>query len=108
MLGDLPAALAGSKAESTFSRYAGSWRRFREWCTARGVGHLPATPLTVALYLLQLQQSQLSYSSINIAACAIRAFHILAGLQTPTDDPVVASMRETAKRTGPPPGKNRK
>ena len=101
----LPEALSGAKADSTMRRYVPLWRYFRDWCTGHELPFLPAAPLTVALYLLKLAQN--SFSTIKLASTAIAAFHSFASQTEVTRAPIVAAIREYARRNLPS-GDNRK
>ena len=80
---------------------------FRDWCTGHDLPFLLATPLTVALYLLMLAQTANSFSTIKLASAAIAAFHSFASQTEVTRAPIVAAIREYARRTLPS-GDNRK
>ena len=103
----LPEALSGAKADSTMRRYVSLWRYFRDWCTGHELPFLPAAPLTVALYLLKLAQTANSFSTIKLASAAIAAFHSFASQTEVTRAPIVAAIREYARRNLPS-GDNRK
>ena len=100
----LPEALSGAKADSTMRRYVPLWGYFRDWCTGHDLPFLPAAPLTVALYLLKLAQTANSFSTIKLASAA---FHSFASQTEVTRAPIVAAIREYARRTLPS-GDNRK
>ena len=103
----LPEALSGAKADSTMRRYVPLWRYFRDWCTGHELPFLPAAPLTVALYLLKLAQTANSFLTIKLASAAIAAFHSFASQTEVTRAPIVAAIREYARRNLPS-GDNRK
>ena len=103
----LPGALSGAKAASTMKRYTPAWGYFRNWCAGRNLSFLPAAPLTVALYLLKLTQTANSFSTVKIASAAIAAFHSFASQAEVTKAPIVAAIREHARRNLPA-GDNRK
>ena len=87
----LPEALSGAKAGSTTRRHVPLWVYFRDWCT----GHdLPF-------------QTAKSSSTIKLAFAAIAAFHSFASQSEVTSAPIVAAIREYARRTLPS-GGNRK
>ena len=77
-----------------------SWR---SWSKSRvGVPHLPAEPLHVALYILELTNTALQNGHgsavIDTAVYSIRWGHKLAGLASPVDHPIVTSAAEGARR----------
>ena len=113
----LPGALSGAKAASTMRRYTPAWAYFKKWCTGHDLSYLPAVPLTVALYLLMLTQTANSFSTVKMASAAIAAFffsfwwiaafHSFASQPEVTRAPIVAAIREHARRSLPC-GENRK
>ena len=103
----LPGALSGAKAASTMRRYTPAWGYFRKWCTGHDLSFLPAVLLTVALYLLMLTQTANSFSTVKMASAAIAAFHSFASQPEVTRAPIVAAIREHARRSLPS-GENRK
>lgn len=96
---ELRASAVDSRAASTLKSYSGYWLRFKTWCLEKGVPSLPAAPLTVALYFTLLLRSASSPSPVLSTSAAIFLYHSLAGLPSPTRNPLVAMAREIAKRT---------
>jgi len=94
----LPAALSGAKASSTMKRYTLAWGYFKKWCAGHDLSFLPALPLTVALYLLKLTQTANTFSTVKVASAAIAPFHSFASQPEVTRSPVVAAIREHARR----------
>ena len=71
-----------ANAPGTIARYTGGWNRWRSWSKSRvGVPHLPAEPLHVALYILELTNTALQNGHgsavIDTAVYSIRWGHIL-------------------------------
>lgn len=83
------ACLAASRSPSTRRVYASQWRGFAAWCAERRLVPLPAEPSSVAGYLAALGGSGASVSTVTVAAAAIRAVHLDAGLSNPADHPGV-------------------
>ena len=98
LLQRLPGALTGAKAASTMKRYIPAWGYFKRWCAGHDLSFLPAAPLTVALYLLKLTQTANSFSTVKLASAAIAAFHSFASQPEVTRAPIVAAIREHARR----------
>jgi len=67
-----------------------------------GVPLLPAQPLHVAFYLLELteiaEQKNTGHSTIDSALFDIRWGHKMAGVESPTQHPTVIAAAEGAKR----------
>ena len=98
--------LLSANALGTIARYISGWNRWRSWSKSRVVvPHLPAEPLHVALYILQLTNTALQTvqnchgsAVIDTAVLSIRWGHKLANLASPVDHPTVTSAAERAKR----------
>ena len=73
---------AEAKAPNTRRAYAADWRAFTEWCSSAGLGSLPATGDTVALYLTS-QAGMLKTSTLQRRLSAISQAHQVAGHETP-------------------------
>ena len=92
-----------ANAPGTIARYTSGWNRWRSWSKSRvGVPHLPAEPLHVALYILELTYTALQNGHgsavIDTAVYSIRRGHKLAGLASPVDHSFVTSAAEGARR----------
>lgn len=83
------ACLAASRSPSTRRVYASQWRGFAGWCAERRLVPLPAEPSTVAGFLAALGEHGASVSTVTVAAAAVRAVHLDAGVANPTDHPGV-------------------
>jgi hypothetical protein len=95
----LKSAAPLSRAAGTLTTYFGPWARFRAWCASKNVPCLPASPLTVSLYLTKLWESSSSPAPVLTASGAIFFHHSLAGLPSPTEHHLVKMVREIARRT---------
>ena len=92
-----------SNAPSTTNKYSYGWSRWHRWAQSKkGVPLLPAQPLHVALYLLELteiaEQKNTGHSTIDSALFGIRWGHKMAGVESPTQHPTVIATAEGAKR----------
>ena len=97
----LPEMLFQSRALSTNTKYRSAFVRFQNWALNNGMDSkdtLPARPLTVALYLSSLIQSSNSPSPIITAFYAIKWFHDMLGLVSPTESKLNLNVLEAAKR----------
>jgi hypothetical protein len=88
-----------SRAASTVATYAGPWQRFKSWCQSKGVSLLPASPLTVALYLMRLLEQAKSPSPVLTCSATVYFNHSIASLESPTGHHLVAMSREIARRS---------
>lgn len=99
LLAELRSLTGSARATGTFRSYSGPWLHFKQWCQTKGVPSLPASPLSVALYLTLLLRSAKSPSPILTCSASIYLHHSLAGFPSPTQHSLVAMVREIAKRT---------
>jgi len=94
---DLEAAISYAKAEKspgTRRAYETDHRLFVAWCEAKGVSAaLPASAETVAAFLAAEADTGKRPSTVGRRLAAIRDFHKLAGLPTPTDAEAVKAIR---------------
>src|ERR1022692_1369216 len=77
-----------SKAENTLRGYRGDWKDFCQWCGARELCPLPASPETVAGYIAECA-GRLKVGSIQRRLNAIAEAHKATGLESPTHNPIV-------------------
>lgn len=84
------AFIGASKAPATIRGYKSDWTDFASWAAARQLCALPATPTTIALYILD-RSSTLVAASLARRLTAISSKHKEAGdLESPTRNPLVA------------------
>jgi hypothetical protein len=75
------------------------WRMFAKWCEGRMVPSLPATPDTVALFMVTMANANRSPSSINRALFQIAQKHVEGDFDNPASlsHPPVAKAWEVVK-----------
>ena len=93
------AFMQNEKSPGTRRAYASDFRIFGTWCQARGVGHLPADPETVATFISSDATAGTKASTIGRRLAAIRYAHRLAGQPTPTDAEIVGVTMRGIRRT---------
>ena len=96
-----PDLLHQSRAVTTNAKCQSAFLRFLKWASCNGLGRkdtLPAKPLTVALYLSSLIQSSKSPSPVIAAFYAIKWYHEIYGLMSPTMSTLTSNVLESAKR----------
>jgi len=92
-------------APATERAYAHDWDDFAAFCGRHGLEPLPAAPQTLALYLKALETRRsrspagiraatvgLSLPTLRRRLAAIASRHAMAGLETPTDHPLVRKL----------------
>ncbi len=101
-------------APATERAYAHDWGDFVTFCERHGLDSLPAVPQTLALYLKALETSRsqspagirsgrgpqgLALPTLRRRLAAIASRHATAGLETPTDHPLVRRMLRRYSRS---------
>ncbi len=94
------AFLRASKAPSTLRAYRSDWQHFITWCDGRTVSSLPASPETVALYLVALAEIHRP-ATLTRRLTSISKAHATAGHPNPatTQHAVVAETLQGIRRT---------
>lgn len=90
-----------ARAESTWRAYDADLRHFDAWCRAQDPpsGVLPATPRTVAAYLVALADAGYKPSTIRRRMAAISVAHRLAGVDNPIAAPEVTTVWSGVRRS---------
>jgi len=100
------AYLEASSSDNTRRAYKSDWADFSTWCDGAGETLLPATPISVARYIAQLADRGIKASTIQRRISAIRAVHVAAGAEPPTNaECVKATMRGIRRSKGTKPNK---
>ena len=84
----------------TYSPYV---RQFSQWCADNKKGAFPASPVTVAAFLIHLNDNRkLAVNTINVAASAISSQYRFAHTTSPTLDPLVRMTKKIIAQVGTP------
>jgi integrase len=95
---------ADLRARATRRAYDADFRTFEGWCSARGLGALPATAGTVAVYLAALARAGRRPSTIRRALTGIQHAHRARGCPWPRGDGTIGRvLRGICRRHGAPP-----
>ena len=95
----LKTTVLSSKAFSTSSQYHRAFRKWKEFAVCKlNETSFPADPFHVALYLQHLIEQAQSPGMVDSAFYGIKWAHDMAGVPSPTDNPVVENVRSAAKR----------
>ncbi len=110
--GRRPRPLDARPCTATERAYAHDWGDFATFCTRHGLEALPAAPQTLALYLKALETRRsrspagiragtvgLSLPTLRRRLAAIASRHAMAGLETPTDHPLVRKLLRRYSRS---------
>ena len=91
----LPEVLRKSRSDSTDKKYSSAFVRFHKWALCNGLRSrdiLPAKAFTVAIYLASLIQTVNSPNPVIAAFYAIKWFHDMYGLASPTNSKLVVNF----------------
>lgn len=87
-----------SKADSTSILYFRAYRKWKDFALSKLNGSVfPASPFHVAIYLQHLLEESHSPSVIDSAFYGIKWAHSMAGIPSPTDNPIVEAVRSASK-----------
>lgn len=87
-----------SRAKNTKRAYKVDWQEFCAWCTQNQLESLPASPLTVGLYL-SAKATTLKVSTLNRKLTAIRQAHYAAQQPFDSKHPAIREIWNGIKRT---------
>ena len=96
----LPLLALQAKQGGTVKNYTYGWSRWRRWAALYPeVQAFPASPMYVAIYLLEIYQSARTAAPVSLAAYSIAWAHKTAGLADPTLHALPRMIKEAAPRT---------
>ena len=96
---ELPAVVLSSRADSTTKKYLGAYRRWKAWADSRqGVPSFPVRDIHLALYMQHLSESSHSKAAVEEVVHALSWLHKVAGMQAPSDSPLVQFVMEGFRR----------
>ena len=96
----LPSTALRSRADSTVTKYAYAFQRWRSWAAVHDeVTVFPVSEVHLALYLQHLGETVHSWSAVQEAANAIGWVHQMSGLEPVAQSPFVRATMEGLKRT---------
>lgn len=102
------AYLEAASSDNTRRAYKSDWDDFCAWCERTGESSLPATPIGIASYLAFLADTGSKASTIQRRVAALRAAHLAANFEPPTNaEGVKATMRGIRRRLGTRPTKKK-
>jgi integrase len=83
--------------DATTRAYDKDWLDFAGWCASKNLGALPATPVTVGMYLASLAD-RLKVATLTRRLAAISTRHRLAGHQIDTKAPQIHDLMRGIRR----------
>ena len=94
----LRSLLLSATAPSTNKKYMACWARWETWASSKaGTVVFPVNPYQLTLYITQLATTG-PKSIAESATAAIKWVHSLAGLPSPTNNPMVKTALQGFKR----------
>lgn len=87
-----------SRADSTRKKYEYAFKAFCKWSDLHKLPYLPATDISVSLYLIHVSEMSKSSSTINDIVYSVSWAHRLAGLTDPCKSDLVNLVREGSHR----------
>jgi len=78
--------LMAARAPNTLKAYRSDWAEFDAWCVHFGLVSLPATPETLARYLVELAEVART-STVSRRISSVAQAHRAVGMPSPSDDP---------------------
>ena len=97
LLDELPGYIVHCREDNTVKTYKNAFNTWSKWCTKFCVTEMPAQPLTIALFILNLIQLDSSFPKIESVFYAIKFYHKLLGYNDPCNT-LTKNMLEAAKR----------
>lgn len=91
--------ICNARATATIRAYQSDWRGFREFCSREGVNPLPATPETLAEYLVRLADAGRKPATIRRKMSAVAQAHRTAGYSSPIEAEEVRLIWSGIRRT---------
>ncbi|HEY1292775.1 MAG TPA: site-specific integrase [Chloroflexota bacterium] len=88
-----------ARSPRTVKAYASDWRHFSNWCAERGLERLPATPITVAMYVTDMAANGLRPATIDRRLVAINREHKVARAPQPGLSPEVKETLAGVRRS---------
>jgi integrase len=87
-----------SASDNTRRAYLSDWRRWDDWCAARGFPSIPAHPDTVCAYLAD-QSERVKVSTLSRHLATISKAHQVAGVPNPCQSVAVRDTLRGLRRT---------
>lgn len=87
-----------SKSANTRKAYRTDWDNFKSWCKSKGLNSLPASPVTIASYLIFLSRTHKA-ATLERKLISIRQAHSMAGKALDKNDCCVRDTLKGIKNT---------
>ena len=95
----LPDVVLSGRADSTTKKYLGAFQRWKVWAESMEiVPTFPVKGMHLALYMQHLNTAKHSRSAVEEVVHALAWVHKMAGIESPTESPLVQSVLEGLRR----------
>ena len=95
----LPDVVLSGRADSTTKKYLGAFQRWKVWAESMEiVPTFPVKGMYLALYMQHLNTAKHSRSAVEEVVHALAWVHKMAGIESPTESPLVQSVLEGLRR----------
>ena len=98
-------AVDNARAANTTAAYRSAWAVWQAWADEKGTSALPASPATVAAYLVHRAAAGAKLSTVRMAKAAIAAAHKETGADNPCASPLVTKTIKGLARAAAETGK---
>ena len=98
LVGELPATILHSRADSTVQKYLRSYGSWKAWAVAHKLNPIPARPYKFVRHLQHLGNETSSKFAVEEACNVVAWIHTTAGLPTITVNPFVKATLEGLQR----------
>lgn len=87
-----------ARAKATHRAYNSDWTAFSNWCAAQGLNPLPASPMTIGMYVTAMANT-LKIATLSRKVSAIAVAHRMAGHPFDPRHPAIADVIAGIRRT---------
>ena len=95
----LPDVVLSGRADSTNKKYLGAFQRWKVWAESMEiVPSFPVKGMHLALYMQHLNTAKHSRSAVEEVVHALAWVHKMAGIESPTESPLLQSVLEGLRR----------
>ena len=91
-----------SRSDNTVKKYSYGYNKWKTFANFHGLQAMPASPVHIALFIVDLLDKGATYSSVSSIFYAVKWAHDMNGQLDPTDNTFVSNLLESAKRTSKP------
>lgn len=98
MFDEIKDYITRSKSANTRKAYRSDWKDFEQWCRIKGLTSLPASPATIAGYLVDLSKTHKA-ATLERRLVSIRQAHSMSGKALDKNDSCISETLKGIKNT---------